>query len=67
MLTIPLPGIRGLDLSKNLVSSWDTVALVAAELPALKSLSLKYTLGTIHYLSCSYCVYVLATAVWLCR
>ncbi|KAI0690587.1 hypothetical protein BC835DRAFT_173148 [Cytidiella melzeri] len=33
------PGIRGLDLSKNLIPSWDIVALVVTELPLLKRLA----------------------------
>jgi tubulin-specific chaperone E len=39
-----------LDLSINLFPSWDTVALIAVELPALESLSLKYALRIICYL-----------------
>ncbi|TFK94748.1 RNI-like protein [Polyporus arcularius HHB13444] len=34
------PGIRGLDLSKNLISGWDTVAAITIELANLRSLSL---------------------------
>ena len=37
-----MAGIRGLDLSKNLLPSWDTVALIASELPALETLAVKY-------------------------
>ncbi|KAI1794651.1 hypothetical protein LXA43DRAFT_995970 [Ganoderma leucocontextum] len=35
-------GIRGLDLSKNLIPSWDTVADIAIELPNLRSLRLNH-------------------------
>jgi hypothetical protein len=34
-------GVRGLDLSTSLIPSWDLIALIAAELPALRRLSLK--------------------------
>lgn len=34
-------GIRGLDLSKNLIPSWDTVADITIEMPNLRSLRLK--------------------------
>ncbi|KAI0333552.1 hypothetical protein GY45DRAFT_1296987 [Cubamyces sp. BRFM 1775] len=34
------PGIRGLDLSKNLLPTWDVVASIATELRDLRSLSL---------------------------
>ncbi|KAI0647367.1 hypothetical protein C8Q79DRAFT_908297 [Trametes meyenii] len=34
------PGIRGLDLSKNLISGWDVVASISVELPELRRLSL---------------------------
>ncbi|GJE87126.1 RNI-like protein [Phanerochaete sordida] len=33
-------GIRGLDLSKNLLPSWDTVSSIVSELPALETLAL---------------------------
>ena len=36
-----LPGIRGLDLTKSLIPSWDTVAEIARELPLLERLALK--------------------------
>ncbi|CDO73583.1 hypothetical protein BN946_scf185014.g53 [Trametes cinnabarina] len=36
------PGIRGLDLSKNLIATWDVIAAVAVELPELRSLSLNH-------------------------
>ncbi|KAI0093897.1 hypothetical protein BDY19DRAFT_919480 [Irpex rosettiformis] len=36
------PNIRGLDLSKNLIPSWDIVALIVAELPQLKQLALNH-------------------------
>ncbi|KAI0811010.1 hypothetical protein BC629DRAFT_1580180 [Irpex lacteus] len=36
------PGIRGLDLSKNLLPSWDIVALIVAELPRLQRLALNH-------------------------
>ncbi|KAI0672908.1 hypothetical protein C8Q78DRAFT_1187012 [Trametes maxima] len=34
------PGIRGLDLSKNLIPGWDVVAAITIELPELRRLSL---------------------------
>src|ERR1700753_3087104 len=34
-------GIRGLDLSKSLIPSWDTVAEITSELPLLERLALK--------------------------
>ena len=34
-------GIRGLDLSKSLLPSWDVVALIVDELPILETLSVK--------------------------
>ncbi|KAI0723930.1 hypothetical protein C8T65DRAFT_734439 [Cerioporus squamosus] len=34
------PGIRGLDLSKNLIANWETVAAITIELQNLRSLSL---------------------------
>lgn len=34
-------GIRGLDLSKNLIPSWDVVADITSELSNLRSLRLK--------------------------
>ncbi|KZT02304.1 RNI-like protein [Laetiporus sulphureus 93-53] len=34
------PGIRGLDLSRNLIPSWDVVALIVSELPHLQRLAL---------------------------
>ncbi|KAL1732491.1 hypothetical protein EV714DRAFT_206804 [Schizophyllum commune] len=37
------PNIRGLDLSKCLIPSWDVVADIAAELPNLQRLALNYT------------------------
>lgn len=36
------PSIRGLDLSKSLIPSWDVVASIAAELPNLERLALNY-------------------------
>ena len=33
--------IRGLDLSMNLLPSWDVVALISSELPSLERLALK--------------------------
>ncbi|KAI0636670.1 hypothetical protein C8Q77DRAFT_1050282 [Trametes polyzona] len=35
------PGVRGLDLSKNLIPGWDVVAAIAVELPDLRRLSLR--------------------------
>lgn len=35
-------GIRGLDLSKNLLPSWDVVSAITNELPRLQRLALKY-------------------------
>lgn len=35
------PDIRGLDLSMNLLPSWDDVALISSELPSLERLALK--------------------------
>lgn len=35
-------GIRGLDLSKNLLPSWDVVASIVEELPVLEAIALKY-------------------------
>ncbi|KAL1741359.1 hypothetical protein HDZ31DRAFT_45613 [Schizophyllum fasciatum] len=37
------PNIRGLDLSRSLIPSWDVVADIAAELPNLQRLALNYT------------------------
>ncbi|KAJ7864819.1 hypothetical protein B0H14DRAFT_2440573, partial [Mycena olivaceomarginata] len=34
------PSVRGLDLSTSLISSWDLIARISAELPALQRLSL---------------------------
>ncbi|KAI0928952.1 hypothetical protein AcV7_008711 [Taiwanofungus camphoratus] len=34
------PGIRGLDLSKNLIPTWDIVAMIVSELPCLQRLAL---------------------------
>jgi tubulin-specific chaperone E len=34
--------VRGIDLSSNLLPSWDVVTLIAAELPMLQRLALKY-------------------------
>ncbi|KAG6862063.1 hypothetical protein C0995_007193 [Termitomyces sp. Mi166 len=39
------PNIRGLDLSKSLIPSWDVVALITRELPFLKRLCLKLALS----------------------
>ena len=38
---LTLADIRGLDLSKCLIPSWDVVADIAAELPNLQRLALK--------------------------
>lgn len=37
-----LPAIRGLDLTRSLIPSWDTIAQIARELPLLERLALKY-------------------------
>ncbi|KAJ7074091.1 hypothetical protein C8F01DRAFT_8067 [Mycena amicta] len=37
------PNVRGLDLSKNLISSWDTISAICSELPNLQRLSLNRT------------------------
>ncbi|KAI0748566.1 hypothetical protein C8Q80DRAFT_1103758 [Daedaleopsis nitida] len=39
-VTRTCPGIRGLDLSKNLISDWETIAAIAIELQSLKCLRL---------------------------
>ena len=36
-----LPGIRGLDLTRSLIPSWDAVAEITRELPLLERLALK--------------------------
>ena len=36
--------IRGLNLSKNLIASWDVVAFIASELPKLEVLDLRFDL-----------------------
>ena len=41
--------VRGVDLSYSLISSWDVVSLIAAELPSLERLSLRYVLVTRLY------------------
>ncbi|KAJ7256464.1 hypothetical protein B0H12DRAFT_1202025 [Mycena haematopus] len=41
------PSVRGLDLSTSLISSWDLIASICAELPALQRLSLKSVLLTV--------------------
>lgn len=38
----PTPDIRGLDLAKNLIASWEIVASIAAELPKLEALDLRF-------------------------
>lgn len=40
-------GMRGLDLSKNLIPSWDVVAQVTSELPHLRALALKYAVRSL--------------------
>lgn len=40
--------IKGVDLSYNLISSWDIVALIAIELPLLERLALKYVPILVH-------------------
>lgn len=42
-------GVRGLDLSTSLISSWDLIARISAELPALQRLSLKYVVFHLPY------------------
>ena len=37
----PHKGIRGLDLTRSLIPSWDTVAEITRELPLLERLALK--------------------------
>ena len=34
--------VRGLNLAKNLITKWDTIATVIRNLPALRDLNLKY-------------------------
>ncbi|KAI8989734.1 hypothetical protein BD414DRAFT_414676 [Trametes punicea] len=47
------PGIRGLDLSKNLIPDWDVVAAITVELRELRSLSLNQNrLRPLERLSC---------------
>lgn len=37
-----LPGIRGLDLTRSLIPSWDTIAEITREVPLLERLALKW-------------------------
>ncbi|KAG6917930.1 hypothetical protein DXG01_000367 [Tephrocybe rancida] len=58
MIRQTCPSIRGLDLSKTLLPSWDVVALITRELPVLKRLCLKSAL--VFYILCSSQVEILS-------
>ena len=44
--------IRGLDLSNSLIPSWDVVAKIVSELPALERLALKYVQSVSYATGC---------------
>jgi hypothetical protein len=49
MFASSIKDVRGVDLSYSLIPSWDVVALIVIELPALERLFLKYVLAYVRH------------------